>query len=75
MYNPNFQQPNVYYTPGQFQNLQEHVNDVRKKNKSFILKYILFQVTDIMRNNIQLGLQRGANLDDLQIQAGKRILD
>jgi len=26
-----------------------------------------------MRNNVRLGLERGANLDDLEIKAGKMI--
>ncbi|UJR26311.1 hypothetical protein I4U23_007649 [Adineta vaga] len=52
--NPNYQPQSVYYTsPGQFQHLQGQVNDV----------------TEIMRNNIRLGLERGANLDDLEIKA------
>ncbi|CAF3956231.1 unnamed protein product [Rotaria sordida] len=50
-----YTQPNdVYYiSPGQFDQLQGQVNDV----------------TQIMRNNIQLGIQRGTNLDDLEIKA------
>jgi hypothetical protein len=28
-----------------------------------------------MRHNIRLGLERGANLDDLEFQAGKTICD
>lgn len=28
-----------------------------------------------MRNNIRLGLERGANLDDLEIKAGYTILN
>lgn len=28
-------------------------------------------MTEIMRNNIRLGLERGANLDDLEIKAGR----
>ncbi|CAF5000403.1 unnamed protein product, partial [Rotaria sp. Silwood1] len=48
------QPQNVYYIPpGQFEQLQGQVYDV----------------TQIMRNNIQLGIQRGENLDDLQIKA------
>ncbi|CAF1038564.1 unnamed protein product [Adineta steineri] len=49
-------QPNngVYYTPpGQFQYLQGEVD----------------AVTEIMRNNIRLGLERGTNLDDLEMRA------
>ncbi|CAF2866636.1 unnamed protein product [Rotaria sp. Silwood2] len=50
-----YTQPNnaYYVSSGQFDQLQGQVNDV----------------TQIMRNNIQLGIQRGANLDDLQIKA------
>jgi hypothetical protein len=28
-----------------------------------------------MRNNIRLGLERGANLDDLELKAGKAIFN
>ncbi|CAF3568135.1 unnamed protein product [Rotaria socialis] len=54
MMNPNFHSTDVYYLPNdQFHQMQSEINDV----------------TDIMRQNIRLGIERGANLDDLEIKA------